>query len=136
MKTFKEFIGEAATSYSAFGLPRSQMPQLKDIEQFKNYLTQLGITYSEDVGSMSLYKPTQVEFDEYKVRNINLEWRRNPDSAQHTKPVILSDDDFVLDGHHRYFAAIRANQPIKYIQVSLPINKLLKLALEYTEAYG
>jgi len=136
MKTFREFLSEEQIAQSGFGLPRSQMPQVKDLNHFVNYLEQLGISYIESTGDLSAFKPTQAEFNKWKVNNIKMDWRKKPESVSTTKSVLVSEDGFVLDGHHRYFAAIQANEDINYIKVDLPINKLFKLVQDYMEAYG
>ncbi len=82
------------------------------------------------------YSPTQFEYDEDKVRRIITDWEYDQDTIEQTKPIIVSEDNFVLDGHHRYFAAKQSRTAVPVVKVYLPINKLLKLAFEYQEHYG
>jgi len=136
MKSFKVHIKEKIVPFSAFVLPRSQMPQIKNTDHFINYIEQLGINTTNFISSVTAINPTQFEYDKWKVNNIKMDWRKDPDSIQTSKPILISDDNFVLDGHHRYFAALQSNNEIPIIQIDLPINKLLKLTLDYRDLHG
>lgn len=136
MKCFKANIKEKIIPFSAYVLPRSQMPQIKNIDHFTNYLNQLGINFDKTSGTVTSFKPTQFEYDKWKVNNIKMDWRKEPDSILNSKPILVSNDDFILDGHHRYFAALQSSKTIPIIQIDLPINKLFKLTLEYKDLYG
>lgn len=136
MKTVKLGLKEKLVPFSAYSLPRSQMPQIKNIEHFVNYAEHLGLQSETFLSTVELYRPTQFEYDKWKVNNIKMDWRKNPDSIETTKPILVSDDHFVLDGHHRYFAASQTGVSIPIVKLSLPINKLLKLALDYRDLHG
>lgn len=129
MKTLREYLNEDLIPFSGFSLPRNVMPQIKDMSHFLNYLDQLTIYYNQSKQDVNQFKPTQREFDRTKVNRIKKEL------SKQTKPIIVSEDGYVLDGHHRYFAFKGSDSLINVIEVQLPINKLLKLAIDYTEAY-
>lgn len=136
MKTVKIHLKEKIIPFSAYSLPRSQMPQIKNIEHFVNYAEHLGIEVETIISTVQNYNPTQFEYDKWKVNNIKMDWRKDPESISSTKPILVSNDNFVLDGHHRYFAAAQTDVSIPVVKLYLPINKLLKLALEYKELHG
>jgi hypothetical protein len=102
---------------------RSQMPQIDNHESFIQFLTQKGYEVSlvDDV-ELSSIKPTQHDIDLEKVAQNDSE-----------KPIFISSDNFILDGHHRYFH--KKNFTDKYsiqaYQANTTINKLLKLAYDY-----
>lgn len=127
MLKFKEFIKEEMVPYSGFVLARNQMPQIKNIDHFQNYVDQLGIETKLYTAKVYSFQPTQFEYDDKKVAKIIDEGI--------TKAIIVSEDNFVLDGHHRYFAAKFANLEIPILKVLLPINKLLKISYTYVEQY-
>ena len=51
---------------------------------------------------------------------------------------IVSVDNFIIDGHHRYLAAIMLDPKMKVnvVKVDLPIKKLLPLSLSFGDAIG
>lgn len=128
MIPFKEFIKES------FMIARVNMPQIDDVEAFTDYLYGIhGVGICTYIDYVDGYKPLQSEgFDEYKIRNICMDMRKKPDDIPSMKPIIVSGDGFVIDGHHRYLAAIREQVKIPYIVVDITANKLLKLAYEFT----
>lgn len=52
--------------------------------------------------------------------------------------IIVSSDNYILDGHHRFGQAMLANPNLKLksLNVDLPIDKLLKVGKTYGEAIG
>lgn len=131
MKDFKTFLREQTTEYSAFALPRTQMPQINNMDHFINFIERLKISYSKTHGYVDHLKPTQYGYDEVKVAKLASELTNS------SKPIVVSSDGFILDGHHRYFAAISDDgMKLNQIIVELPLNKLLKLAMDYIETYG
>lgn len=52
--------------------------------------------------------------------------------------LVISADDHIIDGHHRFLSAvlINPNMKIKCLQIDLPIKELLPLTLSYTSAVG
>lgn len=117
--------------FSAFLISRSQMPQV-DSTKLKDILKSNKIDHEIlSKCNVESFKPTQYEYDKYKVNLIKMEWRKDSNAINKTKPIIVSEDGFVLDGHHRYFAALQSNTPIDVLIVFLPINKLLKLVQDF-----
>jgi hypothetical protein len=129
MKSFKEFIKEQ------FMIARINMPQIDDVSKFTEWLTETkGVGSYPYIDSVNSFKPLQAEgFDEYKIKNICMGMRKDPDSIPNMKPIVVSEDGYVIDGHHRYLAAIREQVKIPYIVIDTTANKLLKLAYEYVE---
>ncbi|MDX1532704.1 MAG: hypothetical protein R3230_00700 [Nitrosopumilaceae archaeon] len=127
MEPFKKFITEQ------FMIARSNMPQINDVDEFVSYLNSIGIENDLDTDLVNHFKPTQsVGFDEYKIRNIQMQMRKYPDSKM--TPIIVSSDGYVIDGHHRYLASSRTQTKIPFILVHTTTNKLLKIAYEYTSS--
>jgi hypothetical protein len=127
MKSFKEFLQEENFNTPAFCVGRQSMPQIEDNIKFVDFLKQHRFYVSYDVIDASLIKPTQVDFDQDKVDNII-------DGGQfNSNKVIVSSDGYLLDGHHRYLAALQTGSSIGIIRVDTTINTLLKVAIDYTE---
>lgn len=51
---------------------------------------------------------------------------------------ITSNDNFIIDGHHRFLSAILLDKTMKVsvIQIDLPLNKLLPMSLSYGDVIG
>jgi disulfide oxidoreductase YuzD len=126
MQTFAQFINETP-SFSAFLISRVSMPQIRNVSDFGQFLDQLGVSGTYTEIDPQNYNPTQTDFDQSKVdRLIAAE-------DQETTPIIVSEDNFVADGHHRFYAALQSSSTVQALIVNLPINKLLKLMYDYTE---
>lgn len=52
--------------------------------------------------------------------------------------IIISSDDHIIDGHHRWMSAVMINpkMTMKALQIDLPIGELLSLTLAYGDAEG
>lgn len=132
MQRFKQFLQENDTlRFSAFLISRTSMPQINNVNDFVNFLDHQGVDATHNNTTVDHLNPTQTDFDQQKVDRIVSDWADG--GASDVKPIIISDDGFVADGHHRYYAALQSNTPINVIVVMLPINKLLKAMYDYTE---
>ena len=130
MKTFKEFIAEEQCKFPAFYVSRSNMPQIKTISQFESHVNSFGVETEYKFVNAAELRTTQTDYDQSKVDSIVA------DSQITSKAIIISADGYILDGHHRALAAAQKGVEVEALVVNLPINKLLKLAMEYTESYG
>lgn len=128
MISLRSYLSERVVPYSGFGLARQTMPQIKNMTDFTNYLDHLQISFERVVTSLSPFKPTQADIDDEKVQSII---DGMPSSMD--KPIIASEDLFVLDGHHRYHAAVQSGVDATVVVVNLPINKLMRVAYSYNE---
>lgn len=126
MISFSQYVAEQSVT-GGFNIPRSQMPQIVDQEAFASYLVFAGIKVNKTTVNVAMLRPTQTEFDPEKVAAM----------AAPYSPIIVSNDGYVLDGHHRYFAAMRDQQAtggLNTIEAYVcyePINQLLKHANEF-----
>lgn len=102
---------------------RALMPQIgKDI---KSNLTKNGVPFKEIKVHPNDLKSTQSEFDLDKVRLMMLE----PFKPQ--TDIIISNDNYILDGHHRWLVAFNKNKRIAVLQVDLPILELMRLTKSF-----
>jgi hypothetical protein len=109
-------------------ISRAHMPQIAQ-DQRDNFLKSL-----EDEGISHQYlrmapihlKATQGEFNLDKVRSIM-------DKKPKLNPVIVSKDNFILDGHHRWLADynIDKHEPTPMLKINLPILDLLAQARRF-----
>tara|TARA_B100000929_G_scaffold290599_1_gene284932 strand:- start:76733 stop:77134 length:402 start_codon:yes stop_codon:yes gene_type:complete len=129
MKLLKEYLLSKKPSWPAFCVSRSNMPQLH-YPSFKKFVERLEIGFSESLESnWDDIQPTQTDFDQNKVDKIINSYNESDDKT----PILISEDRFVLDGHHRYYAAKQGSLPWPIMEINLPINKLMKLAYDFIE---
>lgn len=116
------------------GIPRSQMPQIKDFDKFKKILEGMGIsikTVRLRVGDLKL---VQNEVNKDKVFKMMLKHRS---ANRRTRggvemegfPPVISNDKYVLDGLHRQVAMYNINRHAyqDYTSVDYPIKELYSL---------
>lgn len=98
---------------------RHVMPQISDFELMAKDLEKAGIAIVTVAVPASELIPTQGNFSEQKVKGMieSGKWM--------TKPIITSDDDYILDGHHRWLAAAQLKKAIKCRVVDMKIDALL-----------
>lgn len=105
---------------AGLGKRRHAMPQIKDYDAFVEDLSDEGVAVTTiDIDPEEL-KPTQGNFNAEKVAAMVKDgsWKKNA--------IVTSDDDFVLDGHHRWLAAAQVHKDIKCRVVDMNLEDLLK----------
>ena len=122
MLSFKQYVHEQSV-IGGFNISRADMPQIVDQEAFVAYLEFVGVQVIKLPVPVAHIKPTQVEFDQAKVDNIKAPYGS----------IIVAEDNFILDGHHRFFAAKgdAGCDMIDCIMCGTPINQLLKHANDF-----
>ena len=113
-----------------WGIPRSEMPQIKtsDYPEFLDYLDSHGVRFSKQTVPADSLKPIQGEFSDAGVEKaLNL---RKLD-----KPSIVSSDDHIIDGHHRWLAALNTKQDVNIYKTNIPAHELLDLVHDFPEVY-
>lgn len=121
IQSFSQYVAR----HSAFNIARSEMPQIADQEAFVQYLEFVGIPVEKVDSPLKTLAPTQVNFDQAKVDAIKPPYGT----------IIVSDVGHILDGHHRYFAALAdpETSTISTYLCAAPINQLLKHAKDFLE---
>lgn len=85
----------APNCHECFMVPREQMPQL-DKEGVKTFLADNNVPNEVVEVPTSSLKPTQGEFNLEKIESMN--------NVGMSIPILVSKDNYVLDGHHRWLA--------------------------------
>jgi len=123
---------------SKFNISRDKMPQITSdhIGDFLAGLKKKGIHHEVEHVPAGKLKPTQHNFDHSKIRDLmGREWRETPGKAK--RYMIVSKDHYVLDGHHRYLAALNQHgdkHKMEVMRVHTPMKDLLKHANSYKHA--
>jgi hypothetical protein len=113
------------------GIPRNKMPQVKstDVPEFLEWLKQLGVTSRAEKVQVDQLCATQKEINKKKIAAMTA---IAPEAALN-KPVIVSKDDHIFDGHHRWLALLNRDPKfrMKAYRTSIPIRRLLTLASQF-----
>jgi hypothetical protein len=110
-------------------VPRAEMPQIKAEHRgpMVNFLEARGVTAEKQEIPASDLKPTQAEFSQQKVQAAK-------DYTGGDRSILISSDNYVLDGHHQWLAKLDANEPVKVIRLNAPIDQLITTVREFPSA--
>ena len=128
-KKVKELKIVKPNSVDTKGLKRVEMPQIhkNDYNEFIDYLKDNGAEFSKQTMPAKQLKATQGEFsDKGVMKQIDKQMRGEP-----RKPVIASQDNYIIDGHHRWLVAWNTKDSLDVFKVNIDANKLLKLVKEF-----
>jgi hypothetical protein len=143
--------GDMVEYHGHMGVDRAAMPQLSGMvngqyrpsrEMTPKFLDALKAEGVKVTGKHVLaedLRPTQTTGDMSKIRAMADRFKGGTDQA---KPIVISSDNRVLDGHHNWAAQILADQetgkrtPMPVHQVDLPMSRLLAAAHEFGRRHG
>lgn len=118
--------GEFAAMHARFAqglqMLRRDMPQVptKHRDKFLNLLAKDGIQVRREMVDAASLKPTQVTFHQTKVAEMLAR-----DYAPNEKPILISGDNYVLDGHHRWVIAVMRGEQMAVFRIGLSIKELV-----------
>lgn len=98
---------------------RKDMPQMRAAEAVDNEEIPTG---KEESGDPADFKSVQKHVNRTKVDALAKNWE-----TIRKKPILVSKDDWILDGHHRAEAARKLGRKVRYVRVDLPGEKALAL---------
>jgi hypothetical protein len=116
---------------TSLNMPREEMPQItvKDTMEFIDWLENQGITVQYLSMPVALLRCVQgnEHVDQKKVTALQ------NSTAMSTKPFIVSKDNYVFDGHHRWLAILNRDPhySVNTYRVNLPIKDLLDMAKKF-----
>jgi ParB-like chromosome segregation protein Spo0J len=106
------------------------MPQIYDTKQFSQKIFKRyhirSKTLKMPTGAL---KPSQNEINRKIVKKVVKTLKAS--SAKGQKPIVVSKDNFVVDGHHRWAAqkVLNPKKKIKVLKMNAPINDALGIAI-------
>jgi N12 class adenine-specific DNA methylase len=120
-----EWVRFAETSGTR-NVPRAEMPQIKAEHRgaMVQFLKARGVTHQEMIVPASTLKPTQAEFSPAKVQAAK-------DYKGGDRAILISNDGYVLDGHHQWLGARDGGGEVRTIRLDAPIAELIPLAHEF-----
>jgi len=119
---------------TSLGVKREHMPQISsnDIHNYIEYLRTHNIDVKGSMIPISKVKMTQKDLNLDKVNHL-----LTTSINSLSKPVIISKDNYILDGHHRVVALYNIDNNFKLhtIKVNTPIRNLLTITKEYPNVF-
>ena len=115
---------------AGLGITRDKMPQVdeKDYPEYFAYLREKGITLKKGKEDPNKLKPIQKEFAKIGVEKSLDKMLAKKDNA---KFIIVSKDDYIVDGHHRWLAAKNGRQQLNVMRANVNMKELLKATNEF-----
>lgn len=107
---------------------RHEMPQIqgKDYAEFLDYLKQNNVTTTEEEVPAASLKPAQREYNAAQVNQL-------PEAAL-KKSVLVSRDNYVLDGTNRWVRLLKDKRPVSVVRLSLTAHEALMLMKAFPKA--
>jgi hypothetical protein len=138
-----QFKGYAKPGSIADKLPKNNDGEVDTESQFKVLLKKNGVKVSEpqEVPADQL-KATQTELVGAKVAGMTKVLETEPNHPKITAPIYVSNDGYVLDGHHRWAAvtssAVASGKPamMNIRVIDMPIKDLVKISNEFADQIG
>ena len=124
MMTLMEFFDSAdlPNKDQNLGIKRVNMPQIDTNKFLADVENHPEINYTKDVVDTDQLLPTQSQFNDGKVKAIVMALR----SGAEQKPIIVTEDNYIVDGHHRWAAHDNIGAKIPVLKVGTDINSLLE----------
>jgi hypothetical protein len=127
----------------SLGIPRDEMPQIPatKVNDYLNGLRDDGIAVTSDRIRPQDLKPSQNEVNVAKTAGF-LDSLEGHGSGQPMKPVLISADNYVIDGHHQWAASIAhdmstaADYRVPVLRVDMPAVALLRNADQWAANEG
>ena len=128
---FMEFAVKKPFPGETLGIPRGKMPQIKGVDYpaFLEYLGDHGVSVRKISVPAKNLKAIQKEFSDAGVIKSIKKFLKKGDR----KALIASKDMFIIDGHHRWLAALNTDGEVKIpiMQANVGIKKLFQLTLDF-----
>lgn len=115
------------SSTGTLRIPRAEMPQVKADHRgaLISFLSGHGIDHSTGEVDPADLKPTQAEFSPAKVEKFQQA------TTKKERSVLVSADNYVLDGHHQWLAHLADKAPVKVITFNANIRELMAKVFEF-----
>jgi hypothetical protein len=113
------------------GVKRHEMPQVhaQHYPELFDYLADNGATMKKGEIAATKLRAVQSEFSDEGVEKMMRKGGITGDGTK--KPLIVSSDNYIIDGHHRWLAAYNNQETVPIIKFSIPVKKLLELVRDF-----
>jgi len=140
----KEVISEEAEEPQERGIisldyglrmPRMNLPQIKstDVQEFCDWLESKGVECLKSSMRVGELTPVQKEINIDKTNSMKAKHEAGQIDLSNGKPVMVSGDEHLVDGHHRWYALkeLDENNEIDVIIIDAPILDLISLMKQF-----
>lgn len=116
------------------GLKRTEMPQIthKMHKEFFAFLKDKGVSTTQKRIDPNELKPSQTQFSKQKIEGM---MKSIEDGSYKPKPIIVSKDNYVIDGHHNWIAHMNLNRDMLIAKVDVAAKELFDLMHEFPKSY-
>lgn len=129
----REFKIDIPKPKEGLGIKRNDMPQIeqKDYDDYVKHLKTNGITLTTDTVDPDTLKPTQKDFSKPGIERSIEKFIEVIKGKRDLEPIIISSDNRVLDGHHRWLAHKNIGMKIPVLKANVKIKKLLDVTHDF-----
>ena len=129
-KRYKEMFS------SSLGISREDMPQVPSgvKQKFLDELKASGVSVEAATVDPSTLKPTQGTYNAANMDHLTTEIRAG--RYDKSTPILVSSDNRVLDGHHRWAVMALEGHQQPIIRIGMPAAKLLEVARKFNAENG
>jgi hypothetical protein len=136
MLRFKQYLGEKVDlpAKSKIGkIDRKDMPQIdnKNLDDFTDYLKEKGVNSSEVKIDPNKLKASQSQFHKAKIEKM----MDSIGNGKKMKSIIVSSDDYVIDGHHNWIAHMNLGKEVSALKIDVKREKLLDYMMDFPKSY-
>jgi GTP-sensing pleiotropic transcriptional regulator CodY len=109
------------------------MPQIKtsDYDELLKFLQGKDIQLTKKKVRAKTLKATQRNFNRDKIVSAAANYHK----LHKAKPIIVSSDNYIIDGHHRWLGAYNVNCDIHIYHANVNINDLLDAVKQFPKSY-
>jgi ParB-like chromosome segregation protein Spo0J len=137
MKKFRTYIAELKVerpnAKDTLGIKRDKMPQVrsKDYDELIAHLKKNGVSVQKKSVKATKLKATQSDFNVDKI----VDKISSIKTLGKAKPLIVSSDSYIIDGHHRWLAAKNVGGSIDVMQSNVKVKELLKHVYSFPKTF-
>lgn len=115
------------------GIKRGNMPQVKtaDYDELIAFLKKKDIRLSLKSVKANTLKATQSNFNKDKI----VDAAANYSTLHKAKPIIVSSDNYIIDGHHRWLGAYNVKGDIKIYKANVDVDELLQAVRDFPKTF-
>src|ERR1700733_10046894 len=114
---------------NSLNFPHSEMPQIskQNLMEFIDWIENRGTLVQYIDIPVSMLKSSQDKINTKKIGSFTIEQATS-------NPLIISKDNYILDGHHRWIKILNKNPQsiVEAYRINLPFTELLQLSRTYT----
>ena len=137
MISFKSYIREfhvwQPRGNKTKGIARGHMPQVKgdDYDELLKFLQSKNIRMKKKKVKAKTLKATQRNFNRKKIIGAIANYH----TLHKAKPIIVSSDNYIIDGHHRWLGAYNVDGDIHIYHANVNANDLLDAVKEFPKSF-